>query len=235
MKNDPAWIFDEQKSVGVNYFDRDLACTYDEQHEKFRNFKEETKKIAATLNLSKDSLVLDIGCGTGGLAINLAGMCKQVYAVDSSDAMLAVLNKKIKQQKLNNITTTRAGFISYVHPEENLDAIIVNMCLHHLPDLWKQVALIHLHTFLKPGGRLFLSDVVFSFKPDEYRKTLEDWVHEMRAMAGNQMADETIVHIREEYSTWEWIMTGMLEQAGFGIDNNFETMKNIRTYICTKK
>jgi putative AdoMet-dependent methyltransferase len=57
----------------------------------------------------------------------------------------------------------------------------------------------------------------------------------MRSAAGNQIAEETIVHIREEYSTWDWIITGMIEKAGFHIDNNSEIMQNVHSFICTKK
>jgi len=235
MENKLPWLFDESKPIGVNYFDKNLVSTYDKEHEKFRNFKEEALKISAALDLSKDSVILDIGCGTGGLTTNLSGLCKHIYAVDSSDAMINTLKNKIENKNLTNITTVQSGFLSYEHPEESLDAIIANICLHHLPDFWKQIALCRFYKFLKLNGKLFLSDVVFTFKPNEYKKTINDWIDEMRSAAGNQIAEETIVHIREEYSTWDWIITGMIEKAGFHIDNNSEIMQNVHSFICTKK
>ncbi len=130
--NNPEWIFNESKSVGVDYFDQTLVNQYDKEHEKFRNFEKEAQKISSDLNLSKDSAILDIGCGTGGLSVHLSKLCKHVYAVDSSPAMLIILNKKIDEQKILNIYPIQSGLVSYKHTGEKLDAIIVNVCLHHL-------------------------------------------------------------------------------------------------------
>jgi len=230
----PVWMFDESKPIGVDYSDRSLVSDYDRQHERFRNFKDEAYKIAKVLNISKPSVVLDIGCGTGGLTTHLAGICKHVYAVDASEAMVDILQKKVREQNLNNIDVIQSGFLSYEHTENKVDAIIVNMSLHHLPDFWKQIALSRLYEILKDDGKLFLSDVVYDFKISEYQRAIDNWISTMRSQAGKQIADETLIHVREEFSTWQWIMTGMLERAGFIIDDNSEIMPNIQVYICSK-
>ncbi|MDY6994508.1 MAG: class I SAM-dependent methyltransferase [Pseudomonadota bacterium] len=232
--NKAEWIFDETKSVGVDYFNEDLVKQYDNEHEKFRTFDDEANKIAHAIGLTKESLLLDIGCGTGGLTTRFASMCSRVYAVDSSPAMLNILKSKIEHQNLSNVSLIQAGLLSYEHNGDKLDAVVANLCLHHLPDFWKQIALNKLNSYIKPGGKLFICDVVFSFNPDEYVSAINEWIDEMRAMAGNQMADETLLHVKDEYSTWDWIMSGMLERAGFCIDNNSEIMRNMRIYICTK-
>ncbi len=233
--NNPEWIFNESKSVGVDYFDQTLVNQYDKEHEKFRNFEKEAQKISSDLNLSKDSAILDIGCGTGGLSVHLSKLCKHVYAVDSSPAMLIILNKKIDEQKILNIYPIQSGLVSYKHTGEKLDAIIVNVCLHHLPDFWKQIALANFYSFLKEDGKLFICDVVFDFKPPEHTNIINNWIKAMHDAVGKQMADEIIIHMREEFSTWNWIMSGMIEKAGFNIDKNVEIMSNIRVYICSKK
>lgn len=236
MKKDhPEWLFDESVQVGVDYTDVDLVAEYDEQHEGFRDFAEEAQKIAASLSLSKRSTVLDIGCGTGALTVQLARLCGFVYAVDISKAMLSLLKAKIEKQGFHNIGVVQAGFLTYEHEGESLDGIIANINLHHLPDFWKQIALCKFHDLLKPGGKLFLADVVFAFNPKDYQKEIDQWLADMRGRAGQQMADETVVHVRDEFSTWEWVMAGMLGRAGFHIEDEFEIMPHIRAYICTKK
>lgn len=230
----PNWLFNESVQVGVDYTDEDLVAGYDKHHEGFRDFDLEAEKIVATLGLSPDSIVLDIGCGTGGLTTRFARMCKHVYAVDISKAMISQLANKIKNQGLYNITTTQSGFLTYRHQGEALDAVVANINLHHLPDFWKQIALCNFFDILKPGGRLFLADVVFDFEPRSYKETIEDWLAGMEELAGRSMADEAVIHVRDEFSTWEWIMKGMLERAGFHIDRSFKTMKHMRAYICSK-
>lgn len=230
----PNWLFDESAQVGIDYTDENLVAEYDKHHEGFRDFDQEAKKIFAALNLSPDFTVLDIGCGTGGLTTRFARMCKHVYAVDISKSMIAQLAQKIKTQGLDNVTMVQSGFLTYQHQGDALDAIVANINLHHLPDFWKQIAVCRFFDLLKPGGKLFLADVVFNFDPRTYQKTIEDWVASMKENADQSMADETVIHVREEFSTWEWIMKGMLERAGFRIDNSFEIMKHICAYICSK-
>ena len=234
MSNSPVWLFDESTQVGVDYSNRKLVEDYDNQHEGFRDFKAEAYRISKDLGLSSDSVTLDMGCGTGGLSTHLANICRHVYAVDISVAMIDALRDKISRQGLRNITLVHSGFLTYEHQGSDLDAIISNIALHHLPDFWKQVALCRLHDLLKPGGKLFLSDVVFGFPPRDYRTSIEDWLNSMRSIAGSNMAEETIIHIRQEYSTWDWIITGMLERAGFRIDSKVEVVSNTCAYICSK-
>ena len=171
--NRPKWLFEESTQVGVDYTNEQLVADYDEQHEGFRDFEQEAQKIASALGLSKDSIVLDIGCGTGGLTTHLAQTCKHVYAVDVSEAMIAVLTGKISRQGLNNVSPVQSGFLTYSHKGEAPDAIVASITLHHLPDFWKQIALCRLYDLLKPGGRMFLADVVFGFDPRTYRETIE--------------------------------------------------------------
>jgi hypothetical protein len=87
---------------------------------------------------------------------------------------------------------------------------------------------------LKPGGKLFLADVVFGFDPRQYRQAIDSWLAGIRSVAGEQIAEETVVHVRDEFSIWEWIMRGMLERAGFHIRTTTEIMSNMRAYVCSK-
>ncbi|MCI5226719.1 MAG: class I SAM-dependent methyltransferase [Candidatus Electrothrix sp. AX2] len=235
MKDDHKdWLFDEATHVGVDYSDFDVVVDYDNQHEGFRDFEAEADKIASAISLSPKSIVLDIGCGTGGLSICLARKSKHVYAVDVSQVMVDVLKSKRKSQRLRNITPLQSGFLTYQHEGESPDAIIANITLHHLPDFWKQIALCRLHDLLKPGGKMFLADVVFTFNPRDYQETIDGWLDGMRELAGEKIADETVVHVRDEFSTWDWVMKGMIERAGFQLDQELDIMPQMRAYICRK-
>ena len=163
-----------------------------------------------------------------------AHMCKHVYAVDISKAMIDALTYKIRKQGLSNITTVQSGFLTYQHRGDVLDAIVANITLHHLPDFWKQIALCRLYDILRQGGRLFLADVVFNFDPRSYREEIECWLAGMKDLAGPSMADEIVTHVRDEFSTWDWVMKEMLECAGFRVDTSFEIMQHMRAYICSK-
>jgi len=235
MDNDrPEWLFDEADHAGIDYSDASVVAGYDEAHKRFRDFDESARRISEALGLTADSAVLDIGCGTGELTTRFARTCRRVHAVDVSPAMIEAVERKAREQGLENVVTAVGGFLTYEHAGDPLDAVVANVCLHHLPDFWKQVALVKLCDMLKPGGRLFLADVVFGFDPRAHAEEVDAWLAGMREAAGEEMAGEAVVHVRDEFSTWDWVMEGMLGRAGFSVDSSEETAPSMRAYVCTK-
>lgn len=235
MKSNPDWYFDEQFHAGVDYSDKKIVSDYDKQHTKFRNYENEASRIVKALGINKNDVVIDMGCGTGGISLCLAKKCKKLYAVDISPKMIELCNSKIKKENIDNIVTVCSGFLSYEYNGEPADVVISNAVLHHLPDFWKLVALRNINNSLKPGGKFFLFDVVFSFPVEKHEEYISDWIEETKKIAGEKMMEEAIIHIKEEYSTWDWILEKIFELAGFKIESKSEEMPNLITYICLKK
>lgn len=82
----------------MDYLDPEVADNYDDQHAKFRDFKKEAEEVMDKLNITAEDTVLDFGCGTGGIALKLAGHCRKVIGVDISQSMLGVLKKKCQKK-----------------------------------------------------------------------------------------------------------------------------------------
>lgn len=118
------------------------------------------------------------------------------------------------------------------HEGEPLDAISTSMALHHLPDFWKQKALQRLNGMLKDGGRFFLMDVVFS--EENCESNIQAWIDKLTRNVGPNMAEDISRHVRKEYSTFTWIMGGLLARAGFRIDNAAYADGVVARYLCTK-
>lgn len=235
QKAAPSWQFDEGVKVGVDYGDASVAAEYDEQHARFRDFEKDASLVMQQLGLRPEHTVIDLGCGTGAFTIPVARFCRKVYAVDISQAMLDRCAAKARAGGLGNIETHCAGFLSYEHKGAPVDAIITVVALHHLPDFWKAVAFKRLYDMLKPGGKLYLFDVVFSFPVENYQNEFDSWVNTMRESAGQAMAEETVVHIRDEYSTFDWVIEGMIERAGFKIEQKRQEFFSYGlTYISSK-
>lgn len=234
MKNNPKWYYEEKQS-GVDYLDPKIAQEYDKEHLKFRNFKEEAKHIVQALEITNHDTVLDIGCGTGGIALNLVKYCNKVICVDISREMLDVLETKAKKQNINNIEIHSAGFLTYKHEgHDKVDKIVSKFALHHLPDFWKSVALLKMAEILKTGGKLYLSDLIFTFNVDDHEKSISELINRMNDAAGDSMTGETEIHIRDEFSTYDWIMEGLLEKSGFSIDYKHTEADNFVEYVCSK-
>jgi putative AdoMet-dependent methyltransferase len=233
MENIPKWYYDE-KQIGLDYLDPEIAGNYDDQHQKFRNFEAEAEQIVNRLKITSKDTLLDFGCGTGGIALNLAKHCKKVICVDISKSMLDILKDEAEKQKIKNIETHDGGFLTYQHEGEQVDKMVSNAALHHLPDFWKSVALLQMADILKTGGKLYLFDIIFTFDPKDHKSAVFNLIETMRNVADDSMAHETIVHVKDEFSTYDWIMEGLLEKTGFYIDFKNSEADNYITYICSK-
>jgi hypothetical protein len=85
---------------------------------------------------------------------------------------------------------------------------------------------------LRKGGRIFLADVVFS--GEDIHTSIAAWIEKMAATAGPQVAERIEDHVRREYSTWGWIMEGLLQRAGLRIDRAEYTDGVLAQYYGTK-
>jgi ubiquinone/menaquinone biosynthesis C-methylase UbiE len=234
-RRERGWRYNEMKPCGVKYNSVFCALSYDVHHQRFRDYKRESDEIIATLGLNASQTVVDMGCGTGAFAINAARHCRKVFAVDVSKAMLGCARRKAKRAGLDNIEFGHGGFLTYEHQQEPVDAIVSTVVLHHLPNFWKLIGLQRMAQMLKPEGKLFLFDVVFSFDVNDYKDRLDNWIKSTAEKAGLTFAMEAQTHVHEEYSTFDWIMEGLLEQAGFVIDKAEDKDEFIAAYLCTKK
>ena len=231
----PRWTFDETTPAGVDYRDVAEARRYDDMHQRFRDYEKAAEMIVKRLGLGPDSTVIDMGAGTGAFAVYAAQYCKRIYAVDVSQAMLAVCHSKLKEAGLENVVCRVGGFLTYEHKDEWADAMVSVAVLHHLPDHWKQIGLKRAAHMIKPGGRLLLFDIVFPSQDEDLAGVLEGWIGSIRDNSGVELAEEAEMHLREEFSTYDWIMEGLLERAGFHIDEAEYGQGLQTTYVCTRQ
>jgi len=233
--HEPGWRYNEWKPCGVNYNSVLCAMSYDIHHRTFRDYHRESEQIIALLDLGTDHTVIDMGCGTGAFAVHAAQRCQRIYAVDVSKPMLRCARRKAKKARLNNIEFHHGGFLTYDHQANPVDAIVSTVVLHHLPDFWKLAGLKRLAQMCKPGGKLYLFDVVFSFDMNNYESRLAQWVKSTTERIGPTFALEVEIHVREEFSTFDWIMEGLLERAGFIIETANYGNDLMAVYLCTRK
>ncbi len=232
MKSNERWQWDETIPVGRDFGDRAVVAAYDERHRRFRDVDGENAAILEKLDLPSDAVVGDFGCGTGAFARLAARRCRTVYAVDVSVAMLDFVQWKAKEEGLDNVVCRPGGFLTYAHDGPPLDAIHSSLALHHLPDFWKQKALDRLAGWLKPGGKFHLMDIVFG--TENVDANIEAWIAHTAAQGGAEVGDSIRAHVGKEFSTYAWIMEGLLERAGFRIDSSESSGGVLAHYYCTK-
>jgi ubiquinone/menaquinone biosynthesis C-methylase UbiE len=227
------WIFDELSHAGLEHLTPEQVAVYDA---KARVDPAPEVALLQTLGLNAASTLLDMGAGTGEFALAAAQVCRQVIAVDVSPVMLAVLQQKIKDRQVQNIQCVLGGFLSYAPAHPPVDVVYSRNALHHLPDFWKVQALRRLHGLLKPSGLLRLRDLVYSFPPDETEARITDWLDR----APTDVRDgfprvELEAHLRDEYSTFSWLLEAMLGQTGFVVEQAQYSASGIfAEYVCRR-
>ena len=213
----PGWLLDEVASAGRENLDADHVARYDA---KMDAGAADEVALCQRVVLHRDAVVVEIGVGTGQFALAVAPVCARVVAVDVSPVMLKTLRSKVKAAGIENIDVIEAGFLTYEHEGRPADLVYSRFALHHLPDFWKGVALARIHDMLRPGGVLRLSDVVYSFDPADAAARIEAWCSTAgTTIDGDWSRDELEEHVRDEHSTYTWLLEPMAQRCGFTIED----------------
>lgn len=227
----PSWFPDESYRAGEEHLD----ATYVEHYDAKARFDPEPDlTILRELGFGPKSTLVDLGAGTGTLSLAAAAICHHVIAVDVSAVMLQAAHLKAEALGLTNIEFVQAGFLTYAHEGGLVDFVYTRNALHHLPDFWKCVALERLALTLKPGGVLRLRDIVFSCDLAEVEAVIESWLGAAPDRPdGGWTKAELEAHVREEHSTFSWLLEPMLERTGFEIISAAHSDSNVfAAYSC---
>lgn len=237
MVLDPdSWWPDERVHAGREHFDEQHARRYDAKEDA--RAAEEVALLQEAGVLGPGSTVVDFGAGSGQFTLAAAAVCKRVVAVDVSPVMLARLEEKLVERSgIDNVEATCAGFVSYRHVGEPVDLVYSRYALHHLPDFWKAIALTQIATMLKPGGVLRLWDVVYSFDPADAERCIEAWIAETMTadVERGWTRAELAEHVRDEHSTFTWLLEPMIERAGLEITTADYASGVFARYLCRKR
>jgi SAM-dependent methyltransferase len=221
-----SWQLDEVAQAGAEHLDADYVAGFDQK--SATDWREDVEVLRA-LGIGEKSTVVDLGAGTGSFAQAIAPHVARVVAVDVSVPMVAAIRAR-------GVEAVLAGFLSYRHEGDPPDAVYTRNALHHLPDFWKAIALNRIAHLLRPGGVLRLKDFVYSFEPGDADEVVAAWLADApdEPTSGWTTA-ELATHVREEHSTYTWLLEPMLEHAGFEIrDRQLRQNRVHATYTCVR-
>jgi ubiquinone/menaquinone biosynthesis C-methylase UbiE len=112
---------------------------------------------------------LDVGTGTGLLALPLSRQASWVWAVDISPAMVECVRARASQRGLGNVGPVVASATELPLEDASVDVAVSNYCFHHLDRAGKRAAISELYRVLSPGGRLVFGDMMFGWRPTNQR------------------------------------------------------------------
>jgi len=168
----------------MNRFDIE-ALTWDDLPRRVELAKAVVKNI--TSYLKGDERVLDFGCGTGLVGLNIAHFVKEVVGIDTSKKMVEKFNQKAKKLNLNAFALCKDIF----EINEKFDIVISSMTIHHIKNI-KRLS----HKLLEISNTVFIADLVkedgtfhskgnddvehFGFSEDELKNYFNSWKMEYK-------------------------------------------------------
>lgn len=135
--------------------------------------------VVSTAEAAPGKKILDIGTGTGNLALRCAACGASVIGLDPSAGMLE--QAKVKSVGVTNVEFVIADepFLRIPFSDLSFDAVVSTYAIHHIPDEIKPKCICEMLRVLKHGGMLVLGDLAFQDAESEriaFNKY--DWLEE---------------------------------------------------------
>ena len=138
----------EKVNKTEKFWDR-LANRFDKRAGHFERTYNQTVENTQK-HLHAGDIVLDYGCATGEVAIEIAGDVKEVHGIDISSKMIAAAKSKAAERKIKNVDFTYTTIFVEGFKKESFDVILALNILHLVEDTQKVIQRIN--ELLKPGG-----------------------------------------------------------------------------------
>uniref|UniRef100_UPI00124C43F6 class I SAM-dependent methyltransferase n=1 Tax=Acinetobacter sp. TUM15103 TaxID=2609137 RepID=UPI00124C43F6 len=120
----------------------------------------EFDKFIKEIEKYSNAVVLDLGCGGGHVAYNVANHADLVFAYDLSHEMLDTVSKAANDRKIKNIFVQQGIAEDMPFTDEQFDVVISRYSAHH----WQHVptAMKEINRVLKPNGTVIFVDIISS-------------------------------------------------------------------------
>ncbi|HBY89966.1 MAG: class I SAM-dependent methyltransferase [Ruoffia tabacinasalis] len=133
-----------------------LASHYDSSN-NIKMAELATEAIRPFLNDERSEKVVDLGCGTGLVGLELLEDVDSMLFVDGSEKMLEQVELKLAEKSAHNASVRLMDFEKGIQLPEKVDTIIMSLVLHHIPNY--QALLASLLEQLNEDGRLLLIEM----------------------------------------------------------------------------
>ena len=160
------YVKEEDKEA---FWDRE-AREWEEALQNDTEEKDNTVKVIPLFGLQEGEVVLDAGCGTGGLIpllLKEVGRSGCVYGLDLSQEMLRIAREKHYD---GNVSFLKGDIIEIPLPPESMDRIICFRTFAHIDD--KIGALREFFRVLKPSGIVVICNLLGSKELNELHKEI---------------------------------------------------------------
>ena len=174
---------------------RDLFLPFYDPLVKLLGADRARKKLFDQAAVHPQHRILDIGCGTGTLAIAIKGWLPNADVVGLDPDPKALARGRRKANRAGRSIRFDEGFANALpYPDASFDRVFSTLMFHHLPDEAKLATLREVRRVLKPGASLHLLD--FEQEGSRSHNSLARWLHSSKRLEGNR-SGEILTWMRE--------------------------------------
>ncbi len=152
------------------------------------------QKVIDLARLKPGESVLDVGCGTGTLAIAAKRRVSsdgKVYGIDASPEMIARAAGKARKAGLE-IDFRNESIAALPYSDWQFDVVLSTVMLHHLSRRVREAGIREIRRVLKPDGRVLI--VEFDFSRTEHRRGLVAHLHRRH---GHVSSDKVLALLKD--------------------------------------
>ena len=166
--------FNELFDAWAPVYDETVYDPNNEYKEVFENYSEILKEISRLASENGKGLTLEIGTGTGNLALQLVDDGHRVICIEPSHEMRLAAEQKLPRSVILD------GHFLKLPIDFKVDNIVTSYAFHHLTYVEKLESIKYLDSFLKDNGKIIIADTMFS--SPQYKDALLEYVKDTQAL-----------------------------------------------------
>ncbi len=165
-KQDKKWDFNQYDWV-QDYDDRMRSTAY-------LRYDETLFRVVEMSEVGQGDLVLDVGTGTGNLAVKFLEKGCKVVGLDLSTKLIKIAERKVAEWKGRlEIQLCENPFLSIPFRKNTFDVVASTFSIHHISEEGKRLSIREMKRNLKLKGRVIIGDVMFKDTADKTRALVE--------------------------------------------------------------
>ena len=156
---------------------------------------------AGARHLRPGNTLLDVGCGAGNFTLRLLQEVPGLHCrlADLSQPMLDRAAERIRQANAASVTTVQSDLRALSLEDNSVDTILAGAVLHHLRDDADWTSTFRKFArWLKPGGRLYVSDLCYFDQPDLQEIMWQRYGDYLATLGGDAYREKVFAYIDKE-------------------------------------